>query len=414
MAEIVQSLFGLTPEMYQQQQQDQAGERALRFAQLTPIQQASYSIGRGAYGLAGAIGGALGGTDPKLQQITTRQQIAGQIDYNDPESMRRGITALSQANDPQGAMQLQQIFLSQEKIKAETTKALRERSAADPIQQILRSGQYTPASVFEYQQSGDISKLQPMDKGKDDIAVVNNKLVDKRTGRVIYEGDTPEKYSAHARELIDAGLKPGTEPFQRRMLEHIESKVTGAAKGSGTTVNLGGINISPKAVSEAAGKVVGAAVGNIENQYSLSTAVGDARKILDKGIYGGAYGPEKQFVAKFTGVGNPTKVVNTEIFMANIGEIVIPRLQQFGGNDSNEELKYLQKVSAGDLRLEPEAMKGILISAEKKIQNNIARLKAQVESVGTGATPPIGPMPPQNKPTQRFNTTTGKLEPIGG
>jgi hypothetical protein len=55
------------------------------------------------------------------------------------------------------------------------------------------------------------------------------------------------------------------------------------------------------------------------------------------------------------------KVENTEVFMANIGEIVIPRLQQFGGNDSNEELKYLQKVVAGDQRLEPESMQRILI-----------------------------------------------------
>ena len=113
MAEIVQTLFGISPESYQQQQSALADQRALQYAKLDPLQQANYAIGRGAYGLAGAIGGALGGQDPELQRITMRQQIAGQIDYNDDASMQQAITALSQAGDSQGAMQLQQIRIGQ-------------------------------------------------------------------------------------------------------------------------------------------------------------------------------------------------------------------------------------------------------------------------------------------------------------
>lgn len=78
MAEIVQTLFGVSPESYQQQQSALADQRALQYAKLDPFQQANYAIGRGAYGLAGAIGGALGGQDPELQKISQRQQIAGQ------------------------------------------------------------------------------------------------------------------------------------------------------------------------------------------------------------------------------------------------------------------------------------------------------------------------------------------------
>ena len=77
--------------------------------------------------------------------------------------------------------------------------------------------------------------------------------------------------------------------------------------------------------------------------------------------------------------------------MSNIGEIVIPRLQQFGGNDSNEELRYLQKVVAGDLRMEPAAMLRVLDSAEKKIRNNIERLQKQASSK-SGEALPITPM----------------------
>jgi hypothetical protein len=147
----------------------------------------------------------------------------------------------------------------------------------------------------------------------------------------------------------------------------------------------------------------------------LQTAYKDALGLLDKGIYGGAFGPEKQFVAKYAGVGNPEKVVNTEVFMTNIGEIVIPRLQQFGGNDSNEELKYLQNVVAGNQRLEPESMKRTLISAEKKVQKNIERLRQQTQAGQGGTQLPIGPVNvPTQTPTKRYNPQTRKLETVSG
>jgi hypothetical protein len=141
MAEIVQSLFGVTPQMYQQQQQDRADAQALQFARLDPFQQANYAIGRGAYGLAGAIGGALGGQDPELQRITLRQQIASQIDLTDPASIRQGMNALG--DDVVGKQQLAQIYRQQQEsgaligqrtaaAAASTATANRDRAAAVP------------------------------------------------------------------------------------------------------------------------------------------------------------------------------------------------------------------------------------------------------------------------------------------
>jgi hypothetical protein len=107
MAEIVQSLFGVTPQSYQQAQQQLSDAQALQYAQLDPFQQANYAIGRGANMLTGAAVGALGGQDPELQRITLRQQIASQLNPNDPASISQAISQLSQAGDPQGAMMLQ-------------------------------------------------------------------------------------------------------------------------------------------------------------------------------------------------------------------------------------------------------------------------------------------------------------------
>jgi len=112
MADIVSSLFGLTPEAYRQQQATAADRMALEYAKLDPLQSARFAIGRGAYELAGALGGALGGQDPMLQMISNRQAIARQVDYTNPESMASGVQALADAGDTVGAMQLSQ-FLRQ-------------------------------------------------------------------------------------------------------------------------------------------------------------------------------------------------------------------------------------------------------------------------------------------------------------
>jgi hypothetical protein len=124
MAEIVQSLFGFSPQMYQQQQQDRADAQAMRFAQLDPFQQANYAIGRGANMLAGALGGALGGQDPELQRITRAQQIASQIDFTNPESFRQGMAALG--DDIQSKQQLAQIYRQQQ----ESGALIAQRTAA--------------------------------------------------------------------------------------------------------------------------------------------------------------------------------------------------------------------------------------------------------------------------------------------
>ena len=127
MADIVQSLFGVTPELYQQAQAQRAAEQALQYAKLDPFQQANFSIGRGAYQLAGA----LGGTDPQLQMISTRNSISRQINYNDPNSIMQGVQMLNQAGDTVGAMQLADVARKMESEMAQRNQRLAAAKASE-------------------------------------------------------------------------------------------------------------------------------------------------------------------------------------------------------------------------------------------------------------------------------------------
>lgn len=153
--DIVGSLFGVTPEMYQQRQAQIADEQALQYAKLDPFQQANFAIGRGAYGLAGALGGALGAQDPQLQLISARNAIAKQINYNDPASIMEGVQSLSQAGDTVGAMQLADVA---RKLQSEMAQTFQRTAAgrASLAQANRERATSTPADIAKAERIGEI------------------------------------------------------------------------------------------------------------------------------------------------------------------------------------------------------------------------------------------------------------------
>jgi hypothetical protein len=117
-----------SPQQYQQQQQDLARSRAMEFAKLDPFQQANTAIGQGAYGLAGAIGGALGGQDPQLKMISQRQALANQLDPNDPASYMKVAQSAAQMGDQQFA-----ILIADAGRKAQSEMALAQQRGVEKM-----------------------------------------------------------------------------------------------------------------------------------------------------------------------------------------------------------------------------------------------------------------------------------------
>ena len=91
---------------YLQDRQKAMRDRALAFAQLSPMQQADYGFYRGGQQLGDVVGGALGGQDPQLQLISFRNSIAKQIDMREPESYFKAATLANQAGDREFATSL--------------------------------------------------------------------------------------------------------------------------------------------------------------------------------------------------------------------------------------------------------------------------------------------------------------------
>lgn len=140
---IVAGLFGLTPEMYGERQRTSALAEGIKLAELDPASRGAAMTYAGAKGLGGAIAGAMGIEDPQLKMISARQQVLGQVDQSDPNSLLSGAKILAQMGDQQGAFALSdfarkaqvQIAEQQQRLaagRASDAAAGRERQQATP------------------------------------------------------------------------------------------------------------------------------------------------------------------------------------------------------------------------------------------------------------------------------------------
>ena len=166
---IVAGLFGLTPEMYGEQQRRSALQEGITLAQLDPAARGAALTYGGARGLGTAIGGAMGIEDPQLKLISARNTIAQQIDQTNPESILKGAQMLAQAGDQQGAMALAQYAR-----QAQSEMALmQQRRAAE--QSSLATAAKTQLSVRQEEElRAELSKLGP-DATQDQVISVLTK-----------------------------------------------------------------------------------------------------------------------------------------------------------------------------------------------------------------------------------------------
>lgn len=128
--DIVGGLFGMTPEMYQRDQNILALKQAAELGQMDPFASARTSLIYGGRQLGGAIAGALGAEDPQLQRITAFQNLASQADLSTPEGYINFGKQLMSVDPQRGALAIQRgQQMAREQAESRATVALREAQA---------------------------------------------------------------------------------------------------------------------------------------------------------------------------------------------------------------------------------------------------------------------------------------------
>jgi hypothetical protein len=257
------SILGMFPEveamqraLYQQKQNEAMQAQALQFARLDPFQKASYGLAMGGQQLGDAIGGALGAKDPQLQLISMRNAISRQIDMRDPESYFKAATLANQAGDTEFATSLVNVGNKLELDTSLIQQRTREKQAADPIQQLLRTGKFTAASVAEYEKSKNISDLREADspnkipaKIQEAQTVAKNKGFTEGTpefnAEVVNYLERPEKETqVQQLQIYRKKLQDSKAPASD--IAEVDAAIKALAEGSGTKIIMPGQPVAPK------------------------------------------------------------------------------------------------------------------------------------------------------------------------
>jgi hypothetical protein len=196
---------------------------------------------------------------------------------------------------------------------------------------------------------------------------------------------------------------------------YFDDKGTPYALGkNGTFVQPSGLPqgatlLDPEAIAEAKarGSMVGGAPNVVIDDYTKNirpqmsnvadtvTMLGQAKTYLTKGIQTGSQADKIQALRSLgaqLGFNVDEQVLaNTQTYQNFIGNVVIPRMKELGGNDSNEELARLYSLSGGDINQSLPALVNTLEFMERLQTRKFKRLKAS-EDVALRYIPGLAPI----------------------
>ena len=160
MAEVMNSLFGITPESLMAKRESDLQAQAMRYAEMDPFQRATAGIYAGANKLGGAVGGMLGAQDPEMQKAAALQNIMKQADTSTPE----GLATLAQTLGSQGfGQQAMQVMDKARQAQLQTAQLGKVQAEESKL---------TQASQREEQLRSALADLPPDAADKDIEAVV--------------------------------------------------------------------------------------------------------------------------------------------------------------------------------------------------------------------------------------------------
>jgi hypothetical protein len=239
MAEIVGSLFGVSPEQLMRQRQATDTANAFKFAQLDPLEQAKMSIYQGGAGIGRGVQGLLGG-DPELERVSKIKQLSSQFDLTTAEGARQFAQAL-QPFAPQEAMlavreadRIEQAGLGRQKTAAEIqrTESLvaKEELSAAQEENLRKELSALPPNATEQQILSVVTKYGSPDK----ILQVLTQSQDRRA-----------RIAAAAAGKAEAPPKPLSASLQKSEDKDIEAIDTYLAQGEALKPSI--LNLTPDA-----------------------------------------------------------------------------------------------------------------------------------------------------------------------
>ena len=444
MAEVMSSLFGLTPESLQRQRDNELEARAMKYAELDPFQRATMSIYQGAGQLGSAVGGLLGGRDPELQRITQRQALLQQTQPADAAGWSSLGSRLMQAGDIQGA---QEAYAKAQTLTKAAGEALKVKSEIAKNESEATKNLRIPAPTDARTNEEKNAAVYASTKGTLGSPEYKEAFSDKFVELTTKEGAKPTKVGVTSDGTQRAVYSDGKTQFvfaNDTDGKLVKKNYVGGVDQTTARVTATASNAAEGKYAETFGKGLAdqdlALKGLAENAPTALESVKTTRNLLDSGkvFTGTGAGLKLNVLAlgQSLGVtgGNADEVVaNTQQLQQKRSQAVLNQIKTSGlgagQGFTDKDLEFLQDTAAGRITLSPETLRRQLTLEEKAFKASAKRWNDRLKTmdqkmVSTMGLSPVSietaPEKPANTgatntvPTKRFNPATGQLEAVGG
>jgi len=422
---MVAGLFGLTPEMYQNQQYQQDLKRGTELAQLSPGAAAQAGLQASVGQLGRGVAGLMGVEDPMLNRITQQSQLLQSLDLRDPKSLEAAaIEANRMGNTPLAFKLLELSDAAQ--VRAQQMQTQRQTSLAQLVaqrafqpgtperpqmldvqerEQMADQGTPMPENIPAVAPSYDIRRVAPQLQalGAPGLAQLTAGLAAQKAMRPetvsIKEGETlytvpteegqgykaiatgGEKPKAFTGDMSNAALRlyqtndpakifaqygqAGLDAVEKKALETTKAKqpVTNITAPVSISMQKGfGEDLTETLTSNLrAGRIAGNTLGTVQGMKAL----------IDEGTRTG-FGAETMVqLARAGQAFDPnfkvSGVAGAEAFQAFSNSVILPEVKKLGVNPTDTDLKFIVQGSPS-LSKSPQGNLILLDTLELKLQ----------------------------------------------
>ena len=392
---------------YLQGRQKEMRDRALAFAQLSPMQQADYGFYRGGQQLGDVVGGALGGQDPQLKLISQRQRLLSQLDRSDPESYKKIALQAQQTGDSELAtlvseagrkLELDTSLIAQRTAEKMTIEQRNALAYADTVG-ARGTPEHTEAFKSRLEQlsvkpEATSTEMKNATALADSVAKRGTQAWNDKYNSELIRLTTkePKELAPNIKEIGVAEGTPlpvyldvnndtqftyqkGADGKQIRVpyvggVDRTTAKVSATASSAGETAFT-------KQLGELDAKKVAQAIETRDNAISALTTLQQLSKLDEKGLTSGAFASGRVGAANILAtVGlisakDEGILANSQNYQKISGDLVLATLGgRLGAGFSNEDRKFILSL-VPQLETNPQARKQLIEFMAKKNQSII-------------------------------------------
>ncbi len=389
-------MFGVMPEDIQRQIQEGDNNEAYRMAQLSPGRVGVAVAGQQSRMAGRAIESALGIEDPRVKRAKEMQaivqEIQGQEGMDDPatfyETMAKKLAERGFMNE--ATAMYSKVYASQ---KDKADRDVKRQELQDKVE-IARERNKTAERIAELRSKGkDPDWQSKFEKDFKDLvkefggeAVGEYHRLMRQTDGDYAVASEALKKSPKFSEGKWVTTPDGRSAFMQQNTETGEMEIKGTG---GTNVNIG-----EKADSQISVK------RTIRNEEALEKQVDSATKmvpyinmykeIIKRSIITGTGADWRTAITRLgvtLGFKKNAELLNdTDLFDAIVVDLVLPKMKELSGSDSNEELKQLLN-SVGNRKSDPKVLEGIVGLLEKKTKDALERSQRYESFLADGGSP---------------------------